>query len=80
MEIVNPTAAVRESVEGDVVDDAVAVHVLTMLHIAEAIVPAADGLISRSARTRIGSLESDPYTTGNFTHRRVVTEKAVRST
>ena len=80
LEIVNPTAADRESVEGDVVDDAVAMRVLTMLHIVEAIVPTADGLISRSARTRIGSRKSDPYATGNFSRRRVVTEEAMRST
>ena len=78
MEIVNPTAAVRESVEGDVVDDAV--RVSKMLHIIVAILPTADGLLRRSARTRIGRRESDPYATGNFTHRRVVTEEAVRST
>ncbi len=47
----NPAAAVRESVEGDVVDDAVAVCVLKMLHIIEAIVPSQ--LMNSSAGVRV---------------------------
>ncbi len=51
LEIVDPTAAVRESVEGDVVaGDAVAVRVLKMLHVVITIVPQ---LMDSSAGVRV---------------------------